>query len=124
MTGTEAHGRSNDDEKGYVPRWGDDESPNRDRAQLRLRPFRPVLVFDIDRLHQKVMAKRRRERTSRGGPACGAVEKRPDPGGLVRFLNRGGLEVVKLGKDELLQLRVAARCVNVERGPGFTQKYL
>ena len=89
-----------------------------------MRPFRPVLVVNIDQLHLEVMTEDGRERARRGGAAVGTAEKRPEPRRLVRFLNRGGLEVVELGEDELLQVRVAARHVNVERRPGFSQKYL
>ena len=64
------------------------------------------------------------ERAGGSVARLGCREKRAEPGRIVRLLDGGGLKVVELGEDELLQLRIAARHMNVERGPGLTQKYL
>ena len=108
-----------------VPGRSDDEAADRDGAQLRLRSGGPVFVFDVDRLDEQVAAERRGERARAASSRDSADrEERAEPGRVVRLLNGGGLKVVELGEHEILQLRIAARHMNVERGPGLTQKYL
>ena len=84
----------------------------------------PVLVFDVDGLDEQVAAERRSEGTRGAVARFDRWKESTEQGGIIRLLNGGGLKVVELGEHELLQLRVAARHVNVERGPRLTQKYL
>ena len=64
------------------------------------------------------------KRAGGGVARFSAGEKRAQRRRLLAFLNGCGLEIVELGEHELLQLRIAARHVNVECRPGLTQKYL
>ena len=54
----------------------------------------------------------------------GVYEERSQGTGVLRFLNCGWLKIVELGEDEVLQLRIAVRHMDIERGPALTQKYL
>ena len=107
-----------------IPGWGNHDAADRDGLQLRLRSRGPILVLDAEGLDEQVGAERRRERARRGIAGFCRSEERAEAGGLVGLLNRRGLKVVELCEHELRELRVAARHMNVERGPGLTQKYL
>ena len=78
----------------------------------------------IHGFHEEMVAERPRSARRRVVARLGAAEKRAKDWAVVVFLNRGGLEVVELGQNELLKLRIAARHMNVERRPGSSQKYL
>ena len=102
-----------------------DEAADGDRPQLRLRSRGPVLVLDVDGFRRTGAvpnaAASARAAASRDSVDVKNARRREV---VVGFLNRRGLEVVELGEHELRELRVAARHMNVERGPGLTQKYL
>ena len=98
---------------------------DRYRSQLCLRSRGPVFVRHIDRFDEQMGPERHAQRAGRGVARMGRAEERAQPGGIIRgFLNGCGLKIVELGENELLQLRIAARNVNPQCGPGLTQKYL
>ena len=108
-----------------VPYSGHDRNAsNRDRLQAGLRARGPVFVVNLDRFCKKMDAEGRRKRARRGVASGAAREKGAQLLVVFVLLDGGRLEIVELGDDKVLQLRIAARHMNVERGPGFTQKYL
>ena len=71
-----------------------------------------------------MMAEGGAQRAGRAIARVSAREERPERWLFAGFLNGGGLKVVELGEHQILQLWIAPREMDVERGPGFSQKYL
>jgi hypothetical protein len=91
---------------------------------LGLRPGSPVLIVHVDRFNKKMPAEGGRKCTCGCRASVAAGKKYPDFGNVFRLLDGRWLEVVELGEDELLELWIAARHMNVECRPALTQKYL
>src|SRR5581483_12394444 len=127
VTGPETHRGLDHDgvgSGGAVPWRGDGEGVDDDRPQPGLRPRRPVLVLNFDGFEEHMVSEGPRNRAARIVTKCGGCEERLKHGAIAGFLDGCWLEVVEVGEHQILQLRIAARQVDIKCRPGLTQKYL